>query len=240
MNDRAPQPGAALAAAVRVVLEPSFAALEDLAAQTVVLLPEWAGTGPTAAVPERVFASLDKTITPHLTSVPELVGLGFVAAPALVAGQRRFLYWWQRSDDHLARLHLNFDPESIDVYDYLQMEWFQSAQGGAPRSAFGPYVDYTGAGLYVVTVSVPVVRGGVFLGVAGGDVEMAALEPRLLDVLLDCPVAGAVLTAERRVVAATHPDWVVGSRLAEGGELPATTPVPHGAGWQVLTLPQDS
>ena len=38
--------------------------------------------------------------------------------------------WWQRHNDRVARLRLNFDPTTVDVYDYLQMDWYQLAQRG--------------------------------------------------------------------------------------------------------------
>ena len=68
---------------------------------------------------------------------------GIVAAPGVVANKDRHLEWWQRTAagdahaDAFARIRLNLDPESIDLYDYLEMDWFTvpSAKGGASSTA---------------------------------------------------------------------------------------------------------
>lgn len=231
-------PAAAVAARIAAELEPIYSALEGLAADVLATLPPAALTGRPASVTERQLAGLERSITPHLMSQEVLVGVGFVATPALVVDHERYLLWWQRgASGQLNRLRLNFDAESVDVYDYLQMEWFQSARAGAPRSAFGPYVDYTGAGAYVITTSVPVMHDAIFLGVAGADVSMARLEPRLLGVLTEAPPGTVLLNAERRVLSSNSSRFVVGTRIPEEGVLPAPTAVPRSPGWQILTFP---
>jgi len=160
----------------------------------------------------------------HLTGVQALLiellgedsvtaGMGFVAAPGVIDGQDRYMNWWQRRGDRIARLRLNFDPASIDVYDYLQMEWFQLARAGRDRVAFGPYVDYSGSELYTITATVPIRDGGEFLGVAGVDFVVSELERRLIRVLQAAGSDAVLVSAERRVIAANTPRWVVGSRL---------------------------
>lgn len=220
------------------VLDPIYQALDQLAEALLTVLPPAALAGEPGSVSERQLGSLERWLVPHLHGHPALAGLGFVATPGLVAGHERYLYWWQRvGAGQPSRLRLNFDAESVDVYDYLQMEWFQGARAGAPRTAFGPYVDYTGAGAYVVTASVPVTYRGEFLGVAGADITLAALEPRLLAIVADARPGTVVLNAERRVLAANTPRFVVGTRVEDSPLVPAPVGVPRGAGWQVLTLP---
>lgn len=223
-----------LAAAVGALIGPVFDSLEALAGE-VLGCRAGVGSGPCT---ERSLAPLESAIAPRMAAHPSLTGMGYVAEPGMVAGQERFLIWWQRSGEELARLRLNFDATSVDIYDYLQMEWFQQARDGGARNAFGPYVDYSGAGLYVVTMSVPVVADGVFLGVAGGDVLMSQLESRLVAILRTCPQEAVVVNRERRVLAANTATWVVGTRLPE---MPAAgaagfvdvAEVPDGPGWVV-------
>lgn len=223
-----------LAAAVEALIGPVFDSLEVLA-EEVVACRRGHDTAPCT---ERSLSRLESVIAPRLAAHPSLAGMGYVAAPGVVAGQDRYLLWWQRSGDDLARLRLNFDPSSIDVYDYLQMEWFQEAQAGGTRNAFGPYVDYSGSGLYVVTASVPVVIGRTFLGVAGADIVMAHVERRLIAILRTCPTEAVVVNRERRVLAANTARWVVGARLsrvprAGDGEFAEVAAVPDGPGWLV-------
>ncbi|MFN8193429.1 MAG: cache domain-containing protein [Nocardioidaceae bacterium] len=232
MSDASVHPSAhQLAAAVQAMIEPVFASLEDLAGEVVSCRRD--APGPST---ERSFAPLEAAIAPRLAAHPALAGMGYVAAPGVVAGQDRFLIWWQRSGDDLARLRLNFDPSSVDVYDYLQMEWFQEAQAGGARNAFGPYVDYSGSGLYVVTASVPVVADDSFLGVTGADIVMAELERRVIAILRTSGVEAVAVNGERRVVAANTSRWVVGERLAQppargDGVFTDVAEVPRGLGW---------
>lgn len=236
MADHPPGPSATdLAAGVAALVTPIFVTLEALAAE-VLACRRSAGEGPCS---ERSLAPLEKAIAPRLAAHPGLAGMGYVAAPGVIGGLERYILWWQRSGEDLARLRLNFDPTSVDVYDYLQMEWFQEARDRGGRAAFGPYVDYAGSGLYVVTASVPIVLAGEFLGVAGADITMAQLERRLIAVLRTSPLEALVVGGERRVLAANTARWVVGSRLPEppgsgGPGVGEVVEVPEGPGWRVV------
>ncbi len=166
--------------------------------------------------------------------------MGFVAAPFVVDGRERYMAWWQRINDRATRLRLNFDPTSIDVYDYLQMDWYQLAQRGQARVAYGPYVDYSGSDMYTLTVAVPIVVDGTFLGLAGADLVVGEVERRLLEALRQTTADAVVVNTERRVIAANTPRWIVGSRLAAMPSAgPASDPIafrevaemPLGTGW---------
>ena len=137
----------------------------------------------------------------------------------MVAGKHRHLEWWQRTmsgeggREGFSRIRLNLDPESIDLYDYLDMDWFTVPGRERRRYVYGPYVDFSGADRYVLTMTVPVADGTEFLGVAGVDLRMSHLEPELLAVLRTVTAPAVLVTAERRVVAANTPRWISGTRL---------------------------
>lgn len=166
-----------------------------------------------AALTEAHFSGLQRLLADLLTDEPVIWGMGFVAAPFVVEGRERYMAWWQRHNERVARLRLNFDPTSVDVYDYLQMDWYQLAQRGQPRVAYGPYVDYSGSDLYTITATVPVIADGTFLGVAGADLAVGQVERRLIEVLRQTPRDALVVNTERRVIAANTPRWIVGSLL---------------------------
>ena len=226
----------ALARAAAEVVEPAYQRLADIAATVAASRsrPPWSESD-LGAVRELIV---------QLVMVDEItVGLGFIAAPGVVEDRERYLMWWERRADRIARLRLNFDPSSIDVYDYLQMEWFQLARSGQDRVAFGPYVDYSGSGLYIVTATVPVRVDGIFVGVAGADLLASELERRLVAVLRRSRREAVLVGPERRVVAANTPRWVVGTRLAEppavGAEFSEVEEVPSGTGWLLAVAPQE-
>ena len=191
--------------------------------------------------PERL-SGLREIIWQQLSGLPAADGAGIVAAPGVVAGRERHLEWWQRTgsgeggSDGYARIRLNLDPESIDLYDFLEMDWFTVPRREGRRYVYGPYIDFSGADRYVLTMTVPVLDGREFLGVAGADLRMSHLEPQLLAILRPVPASAVLVTAERRVVAANTPRWIAGTRLprlpATGdGEFAAVTEIGADSGW---------
>jgi hypothetical protein len=198
--------------------------------------------------PDRL-SGMREIIWHHLSMLPAADGAGIVAAPGVVPGKDRHLEWWQRtadgdgSPDGFTRIRLNLDPESIDLYDYLTMDWFTIPRLEVRPYVYGPYIDFSGADRHVVTLTVPVtddstnnhgpanhrsanhgpanhghnnheaIGGREFLGVAGADIRMSHLEPELLAILRSVAAPAVLVTAERRVVAANTPHWISGTRL---------------------------
>lgn len=194
-----------------------------------------------AALAETHFSGLQRLLAGLLQDERSVWGMGFIAAPFAVEGKERYLAWWQRRDDRVARLRLNFDPTSIDVYDYLQMDWYQLALHGQQRVASGPYVDYSGSDMYTITATIPVVgEDGTFLGVAGADLVVGEVERKLAEVLRGAGDDTLIVSTERRVIAANTARWFVGSRLPTMPKVgPADDPsafrevadMPLGIGW---------
>ncbi|AKS31432.1 cache domain-containing protein [Mycolicibacterium goodii] len=218
-------------------LEPLYRLLESIAEEVLRSRP------PRAPLTEAHFGGLQRRLADVLHGRHDVWGMGFIAAPFVVEGKERYLAWWQRrADDRVARLRLNFDPTSVDVYDYLQMDFYQLAQRGQARVAYGPYVDYSGSDMYTITATVPVVADGTFLGIAGADLVVGEVERSLLAVLRQTGRDAVVVNTERRVLAANTPRWFVGSRLAEmprtasgkdAGEFGEVAEMPLGTGWVV-------
>jgi hypothetical protein len=221
-----------------------------------------------ALTPDRL-SGMREIIWRQLRLLPAADGAGIVAAPGVIAGKDRHLEWWQRTangddgPDGFARIRLNLDPESIDLYDYLDMDWFTIPRREGRPYVYGPYIDFSCTDRSVVTMTVPVTdarpageratperatperatRGREFLGVAGADIRMSHLEPELLAILRDVPAPAVLVTAERRVVAANTPRWISGTRLprvpaAGDGDFTAITEIGAHSGW-VLAAASD-
>jgi Methyl-accepting chemotaxis protein-like, first PDC sensor domain len=224
-------------------LEPIYERLGRIADEVVQVKPA------RSSLTESNLTRLQRMLVDFLGEEPAVWGMGFVAAPSVVEGKVRYLLWWQRHGGRIARLRLNFDPASVDVYDYLQMDWYQLALRGQARVAYGPYVDYSGSDMYTITATIPVVADGVFLGVAGADLVVAEVEHRLLAVLRQTSEDVVVVSTERRVIAANTPRWLVGSRLsglptagaqAEQSAFREVVEMPLGTGWLLaVARPQD-
>jgi hypothetical protein len=242
------------AARVQAILENVFGRLDRIAvafaAQRRACL-----AGGDELTQERL-SVLREVIWAELGTLPAADGAGIVAAPGVVAGRERHLEWWQRTGsaegnvapDGFARIRLNLDPQSIDLYDYLDMDWFTVPRAERRRYVYGPYIDFSGADRYVLTMATPVLDAGgapgvpgatgEFLGVAGADIRMSHLEPELLAVLRVVAAPAVLVTAERRVVAANSPRWIPGARLPRlprpgDGEFAAVAQVGADSGWQL-------
>ncbi|MGW0157777.1 cache domain-containing protein [Mycobacterium sp. NPDC003323] len=220
-----------LAEQASATLEPVYDSLRRVAEEVLRSRP------PRAALTEAHFSGLHRLLAELIGDDHGLWGMGFVAAPFVVEGCERYMAWWQRHNERIARLRLNFDPTSIDVYDYLQMDWYQLAQRGQQRVAYGPYVDYSGSDMYTITATVPVLADGAFLGVAGADLVVGDVERRLIEVLRHADGDAVVVNTERRVIAANTPRWYVGSRLpavpAQDDTFSDVAELPLGLGWAV-------
>jgi hypothetical protein len=215
---------------VRAALEDMFGAVAEIGAAFAAQRRGCLAAG-AVLTPDRL-SGLREVIWRQLGLLPGADGAGVVAAPGVVAGKQRHLEWWQRTlaadggQDGFARIRLNLDPESVDLYDYLDMDWFTVPRELGRRYVYGPRIDFSGADRYVLTLTIPVFADGgrqstgerEFLGIAGTDIRMSHLEPELLAMLRPVPVPAVLVTGERRVVVANSPRWIPGTRL---GQLPA-------------------
>src|SRR5215472_242120 len=121
---------------VRVALEDMFGAVAEIGAAFAAQRRGCLAAG-AALTPDRL-AGMREVIWHQLGLLPGADGAGVVAAPGVVAGKQRHLEWWQRTSptgvsagaggradcgpEWFARIRLNLDPESVDLYDYLEMD----------------------------------------------------------------------------------------------------------------------
>ncbi len=235
---------------VRAALEDMFGAVARIGAAFAAQHRACLAAG-AALSPDRL-SGMREVIWRQLALLPGADGAGVVAAPGVVAGKQRHLEWWQRTladdggQDGFARIRLNLDPESVDLYDYLDMDWFTVPRKLGRRYVYGPYVDFSGADRYVLTLTIPVfadVPGEhEFLGIAGTDIRMSHLEPELLAMLRPVPVPAVLVTGERRVVVANSPRWSPGTRLGRlpapgDGTFAAVTEIGADSGWLLAAAP---
>lgn len=164
-------------------------------------------------------------------------GVGVVVAQDVLADRARYLEWW-RSDPSggpFRPLVLDLDPRSEFFYDYPTMEWFSIPRDRGTPAVHGPYLDYTGVDLYICTFAVPVrSRRGTFLGIAGADVPVRAIDAALMPVFRAEGRPLALINGEGRVIVANHVDHVTGSRLRAG--LGAETHSVPGTSWSLVSL----
>jgi hypothetical protein len=129
-------------------------------------------------------------------------GAGIVFAPGTLADSPRCIEWWRADQGSgLEQLHVDLDPESAEFYDYTTTEWYRSPERTGRPSVAGPYVDYICTHQYTFTLSVPVVCGGRFTGVAGADILAAQVERLVLPALSRLGRVAVLTSGNGRVIA---------------------------------------
>ncbi|MBT2441843.1 PDC sensor domain-containing protein [Streptomyces sp. ISL-36] len=148
-------------------------------------------------------------------------GIGFVAAPGLLADVPAWLEWWQRGPEGSVRpLLLDLDPEHSAYSDYTHWDWYALPRETGQRAVAGPYVDYLCSDEYSLTLSAPVTVEGRFVGVAAADVYLRHFEAAVMPVLQRLPGPARLVNARGRVAASTDPAHLAGS-LTKGHDFAA-------------------
>jgi DNA-binding FadR family transcriptional regulator len=140
---------------------------------------------------------------------PATHGLGVIAEVGVVPGHAYWLDWWDRTETGSLERDTRhvMDPRRDDFYDYESREFIAHPRKDLLPWATGPYVDHGGVDDYLVTVSVPIIREGRFLGVAATDLLVADLERVFAPWLAVAQGPCLLLNAEDRVIvsnAVTH------------------------------------
>lgn len=211
-----------------------FSSLDEIATalQAVFDRAEAAGRKPDV----REVQALRAPLLEHLARHGQLFdGTGVVIQPGMLADRERYLEWWRGPGPQ--RLSLDLDTTSEGFYDYTRMEWFAAPRDARRRVAHGPWVDYSGADRYVITFARPVEdAGGRFLGVAGADAPLSAVEKAVMPALRSAATPVALVNAHGRVVASTDLAAAPGVLLRSIAEKRATPVTELGGGWRLVDL----
>jgi DNA-binding FadR family transcriptional regulator len=141
-----------------------------------------------------------------------LAGCGMVFAPGALADALRWLEWW-RSPPAGAPVFLDasLDPADPDFYDYERAEWFTTPRDTGERWIAGPFLDHSGTNEHILTLTLPAVRDGAFLGVAGADITVGGIEAIGGPALAALDGEAALVNHRGRVIATNTPRRLVGT-----------------------------
>lgn len=150
-----------------------------------------------------------------LAEHPVVDGCGLIFAHSALGIEGGRLEWWVREDEsRFARYSFGVVPGADRYYDYEQHEWFIRAFSEGRSAAVGPFIDYLGVEVYIVTLTVPAVVKGRRVGAVGNDIQLADMERALLPTLLACDHEIAVLSRRGNVLVSNSVDYLPGDRVS--------------------------
>jgi hypothetical protein len=143
---------------------------------------------------------------------PLLAGTGMVFAPGVLADAPRWLEWWRSAlPGAPVFLDVSLDPADPDFYDYEHAEWFTTPRDTGERWIAGPFLDHSGTNEHILTLTLPVVRDGAFLGVAGADIAVGGIEAIGGAALAALDGEAALVNHRGRIIATNTPRRLVGT-----------------------------
>ncbi|MFC7529725.1 cache domain-containing protein [Actinoplanes sp. GCM10030250] len=199
-------PGTAVAVHVTGLIEQTFTLVERLrhAAETSLRTVQDKEKQALAALAPQVSAALGGLIT----------GAGVITTP-LADGLAAVEWWMVTGPGARTRLDLDLDPASDSFVDVGRQTWFAVPRETGKRHVTGPYVDYVCAEQYTLTFSVPLIRDGVFAGIAGADVFVGDFERAIRPMLRSAGVPLALVNTQGRIVAGNTAHHITGSLIRE-------------------------
>jgi hypothetical protein len=188
-----------------------FADLENVAGAVTAA----AGNG--SQVPRRSdFLFLRDELAAFIRAHSELIiGAGIAYAPGSLPEAPHWLEWWRaQPKGELRFVTHDLNPDSLNYYDYTSREWFSLPASTGRPVAVGPYVDFGGINVNIITLCVPApTPQGVH--VLGCDLTLANLEGVFLHALQRRDPAVVLLGPNGRVIASNNAGIAPGTLFLE-------------------------
>ncbi|MFJ4026789.1 cache domain-containing protein [Paenarthrobacter sp. NPDC089989] len=150
---------------------------------------------------------------------------GISVVPGLLDDADTWHQWWSLVKGKLLFIPHNLNPASVNFYDYTDMTWFERPLASGNPELIGPYIDFGGADMKIVTASRPVLVGAETVAIAGADLSMEFIEREFLRGLGRRPEHVALLTESGKVVASNSARFAPGTRFEGDGSGSAAVPV---------------
>ena len=144
-----------------------------------------------------------------------IIGAGIAYAPGSLPEAPHWLEWWRAQPKGEPRFVTHdLNPDSLNYYDYTGREWFTLPSAAGHPLAVGPYVDFGGINVSIITLCVPAAtpQGTHILGC---DLTLANLEGVFLRALQLRDPAVVLLGPNGRVIASNNARIATGTLLLE-------------------------
>jgi hypothetical protein len=171
-----------------------------------------------------------------------IVGAGIAYAPGSLREATHWLEWWRTQRTGEARFVTHdLNPDSLNYYDYTTRDWFTIPSASGQPVAVGPYVDFGGINVNIITLCVPAPTAQG-IQILGCDLTLANLEGIFLRALqLREPVV-VLLGPNGRVIASNNARIATGTLFLEEDMARADISVdvspanPTRLPWKLITL----
>lgn len=210
--------------------ETVFSELRAISSQlTEVAADSWATTG-------KLTEEIVQQMRPYLVrALQRLDGhafsLGIILDENIIAGTSYSLSWLERAADGTIQNDSNIRyPWRGNFYEYSNADWMSLPRSSREPVIVGPYVDFD---KYLLTLAVPVIVSGQFIGVAAADLRLDDFERLVAIPLSQCEKDCLIVNSEGRVVVSNTTTHPVGS-ISDMYDAEASD-IAH-YGWQVLVL----
>ncbi|GAA3679861.1 hypothetical protein GCM10023081_17540 [Arthrobacter ginkgonis] len=151
---------------------------------------------------------------------------GVSVVPGLLKDAETWHQWWSLIRGQLVFIPHNLNPASLNYYDYTEMTWFERPLASGHPELIGPYLDFGGADMKIVTASRPVLRGSHTVAVAGADLSMDFIERAFLRNLGRRDEHVALITETGKVVASNSARFAPGTRFEGSRAVVGSVTVP--------------
>ncbi|MFE4834643.1 cache domain-containing protein [Arthrobacter sp. NPDC056691] len=151
---------------------------------------------------------------------------GVSVARGLFSDADAWHQWWSLVGGRLVFIPHNLNPASINYYDYTEMTWYERPLASGRPELIGPYIDFGGADMKIVTASRPVLHEQRTVAVAGADLSMESIERTFLLNLGRRDEHVALITETGKVVASNSARFAPGTRFEGPHGGPGSVPVP--------------
>lgn len=150
----------------------------------------------------------------YLQRNTSLDGCGLIFSRSVLTSEMGHLEWWVREDEsRYARYSFGVVPGADRYYDYEQDDWFISAFHEGKPAAIGPFIDYLGVEVYILTITIPATVNGVRVGAVGNDMKIDDLEHELLPIMMDCAHEIVLLSSRGNVLVSNTSKFLSGETI---------------------------
>jgi hypothetical protein len=188
---------------VSAALRPALGVGRELAARLVALYAFNDATRGGCAVPD--LCALLPHFERHLRGFRDsIMGVGVIVAPGALSDRERWMEYYTLGEHGPELLQVVLDdPRHPDYYDYVAAEWFARPAQTLQPSITGPFLDAGGTDAFMVTVSVPALARGRFIGVGAADLRVEQVDALCAPLLRRIGRPAALVNHDGLVVASS-------------------------------------